>query len=296
MKIVELEQGSQTWLDWRKTRVCASDVPIIVGESKWCTPLLLWKRKLGFAPEQSDNFGMARGRQLEPKVRDMVNEKMEACFSPVCGEHDDLEWAGASLDGYDYTMEAILEIKCPGLDDHKVAESDEIPSHYYPQVQWQLFVADLELCYYASYYEGELVIVEVERDDDYIEKKLLTACAEFKFCLTNMEQPPHSEKDFIQITDALFGDHARDWLAAKEMLKHYEEKEKYFREKLIGFTDDSNCHGYGVRLQRINRDGNIDYKKINADIVKKYPDLEMEFKPESYRKEGIGFWKVSADK
>jgi len=291
-------QGSPEWLEWRKTKVTASELPIILGISKWATAYSLWQQKLGFTGGVKDNYAMKRGRDLEPMVRDLANENMCAKFVPAVLVSNDLAWAAASLDGIDreYENGAIMEIKCPGLADHQLAEKEEVPPHYYPQIQWQLFVADLHTCYYVSYYDQSLAIFEVVRDDDYISNTLLPAAAEFYRCLVEMEEPAKEEDDFIQIVDPQFEEHAREWKAAKELLTLYTEKEKYYKNKLISFTDDSNCKGSGITIQRIARDGSVDWKKRWADMKTQFPQAEEAYPEHEYRKESIGYWKVSQDK
>lgn len=289
-------QGSPEWIEWRKTKVTASELPILIGKSKWMTPYQLWQQKLGFTGGIKDNWAMKRGRDLEPMVRDLANGELKGRFEPEVLVHKELEWAAASLDGIDRKKRAIMEIKVPGLGDHQLAQKEEVPPHYYPQVQWQLFVADLKTCYYVSYYDQDLAIFKVKRDDDYIADVLLPAAAEFYRCLIEMEEPAREEDDFIQIDDPQFAEYARDWKAAHEMLVVYQDKEKYYRNKLIGLTDDSNCKGSGVTLRRVSRDGSVDWNKLWKDLSEYFPDAAAQYNPEAYRKDAIGYWKVTEDK
>lgn len=293
MKEIPQDQSSQSWLEWRKTKVTASEIPILLGKSKWCSPLVLWRRKLGFLPSQQDNYAMARGRELEPIVLAMVNEKMGTRFVPEVVQHPEIEWAAASLDGIDREHESILEIKCPSLADHKKAEDNQVPEHYKSQVQWQLFCSDVKQGYYASYHDENLVIVSVNRDDDFLVREALPAATEFYRCLIEMEEPAYSEDDYVQIIDPLFEEYAREWKSAHEMYKHYEEKSTFFKMKLVEMSDDSNCQGYGVSLKRVCKKGSIDWKGLWSDIIKYSPDIDKKYDPESYRSDQVGYWKIS---
>ncbi len=289
-------QGSPEWIAWRKTKVTASEIPIIIGKSKWMTAYQLWQQKLGFTDGIKDNWAMKRGRDLEPVVRDLCNEEIGFTFVPEVVVHKEINWAAASLDGIDRENKAILEIKCPGLADHQKAEKDEIPEHYKPQVQWQMFCSDLEICYYASYYNNELVIVKISRDDDYIANELLPQSAEFYRCMIDMEEPYRSEDEYIQIVDDEFEEHARNWKSAKESADLFNEKEKYYKNKLISYTDDSNCKGYGLTICRIQREGSVDWKSLWKDLKEHYPDAAKKLSLEEYRKPSIGYWKISSEK
>jgi len=288
------DQSSAEWKTWRNSHIGASDIACILGKIKWATPLQLWQRKVGFLDGIKDNWAMQRGRDLEPFVRDLFNDQRKACFVAEVLTHPELEWASASLDGIDrdYAGGCILEIKCPGMADHQIAEMGNVPDHYFSQVQWQMFCSGTKLCFYASYYKDEMVVVDVPFDEEYI-AEILPKIANFYRCLVEMEEPAHSEEDFIQITDPEFEHAAREWKAAAEMAKVFNEKEKFYKEKLVSFSDDSNCKGYGVKLTRIRRDGSIDWKKLYSDMAQHFPDAAAQFQPEAYRKDAIGYWKIS---
>ena len=288
----DMLQGSEKWIEWRQSHLGASDLPVVMGVSKWRTPYDLWREKLGFLQSSPDNFAMKRGRDLEPVVRDLTNSILGTSFEPVCMVHSEIDWAAASLDGYDAESGRILEIKCPGLADHKICEDKKIPTHYFPQVQWQLFVSDLTTCVYASYYEEQVLFVNVERDDEYIANELLPKAADFWDHVVKAIEPERTESDVMPITDPLFQKYANQWKATHELVSHYKEKEAYYKDKLLDFTDDGNCEGFGVRCTRVNREGSIDWKRLWCDLKDHIPEVSK-FDPEDYRKDQIGYWKVS---
>jgi hypothetical protein len=67
-KIVDLEQGSRKWLDWRYEGIGASDAPAIMGENPWKSRqrLLLEKRS---RRDAAKNSRMNKGTTLEPEAR-----------------------------------------------------------------------------------------------------------------------------------------------------------------------------------------------------------------------------------
>lgn len=285
-------QGSEEWIEWRQQHLGASDLPVIMGVSKWRTPYDLWREKMGFLQSTPDNYAMKRGRELEPLVRDLTNSILGTDFEPCCVQHSDVEWAAASLDGYDEGTNRILEIKCPSLADHKSAEDGKIPEHYYPQVQWQMFVADVPECVYASYHDEQIVFVQLGQDLEYITNELLPKAADFWKHVTEGTEPERTEKDVVIIDDPMFQKYANQWKAASEIAEQYKAKEKYFRDKLVEFTDDGNCEGYGVRCTRVMRQGSVEWQKLWEDLTRECPDVKK-FDPDDYRKEQIGYWKLS---
>ena len=272
--------------------VMASEIPIILGVSPWATPIELWKRKLGFIEEQKENWAMRKGTALEPIARDLANIKLDCQFEPVVVVHDELKWLGASLDGIDKRKKCILEIKCPGIKDHKLAESGEIPEKYYPQIQTQLFCSNMKTCYYVSYFDGAIVTVKIARNDAYIAETILPAAAAFYDCLINMIEPSYTDKDFVQIVDDKFEYYAEKWKQANETIKDYKKIEDECKKQLVELTDDSNCEGYGLRLQRVSKEGSVDYKKLYEDILNEFPEVSK-FHVEQYKRKEIGYWLVS---
>ena len=302
MQVIPQEDDREAWLEWRKTKVTASMIPTIVGVGKFKkTPYTMWQQQMGFVFEDGDNWAMEEGRRLEPVVRELVNERLKANFTKRVVQHDEIEWAAASLDGIDLDLDQVLEIKCPGLEDHITAEKGQVPKHYYPQVQWQLFCSGLDSAIYASYYKDKktkkesLELFEVQIDEDYI-AEILPKAAEYYECVRDCIPPALGEDDYVQIDDPKFEEDSRNWQSANEMRKMYKDKEDFYRERLISYTDGSNAQGYGVKLTRANRDGAVDIKRLYNDLLEKYGDDAKQFDPENYRKEQVGFWRVSKTK
>jgi len=86
----------------------------------------------------------------------------------VHGPETGLPWIGASPDGIT-ECGAMVEIKCPY---RRRIVPGHVPHHYYPQIQVQLEVCDLDLCYFVQWQPDHLNadgvevfdITPVERD------------------------------------------------------------------------------------------------------------------------------------
>ena len=297
MKIIELPQGSTEWLEWRLKHITASEMPIIMGKSKWATPRLLWKRKVGFAEEQGMNPAMQKGIELEPQIRERVNVKLKRSFTPIVAESSDIQWAGASLDGWDEGTQTVLEIKAPNGKDHECAANGNVPSHYIDQVQWQLFVTGAKKAIYASQRDGDLVLVDVPIDEDYIAQQMLPAAQDFYNCVLNIEEPPFQEGEHIQISDPVFEALSKEWLLAQEEYQglkgaYDEQKAKIqaLKEKLVDCTDDGNCYGYGIRLTRVNKTGKIDWTSRWKHACSEVPGLETALPETKFAKPDSFYW------
>lgn len=290
-----LEQNTQEWLDYRKDKIGASDMPIILGISPYCSPYELWRKKLGFAEEQSETFSMQRGKNLEPFVRNHINDITEYKFDPLVITSPHFDWAIASLDGVDLKHKIALEIKCTSEKNHKMIKSDNCPEVFYPQIQWQMACGDLERVMIAHFFGDEIVQAVFRRDDIYIETTLIPAAKEFYQCMVGCTPPEATEKDYVQIVDEEFESLAHKWIQTHKELDSLKKKEEGIKKHLIDLTDDGNCRGYGILIKKKTRKGSIDWNDLWEKACQKFP-LEKEFNPESHRKEDIWYWDVRAEK
>lgn len=169
MPVIDLEQGSQSWLDYRKDKIMATDTPILLGSNPWKTPYTLWEEKLGLKQPEKTNDAMRRGHELEPKARELACGITEINFEPAVVESTKYPWLAASLDGIGIGYnQYILEIKCPKPSTHDDALEGRIPEYYIDQIQHQLLVSEAEICYYFSYRpertDKPYAIVEIYKD------------------------------------------------------------------------------------------------------------------------------------
>lgn len=276
----EYIQGTHEWLELRKTKITATDASIIMGASHWKTKTQLYQEKTSNAIPMFANEKMQRGLDLEPIARDLFTVKTGIKLSPKVVVK---EWAMASLDGVDSTGKIIVEIKCPGSTDHATAVSGKVPDHYYPQLQHQMYVCNVDKMYYFSFDGADGVILEVVKNAEYLEKMLIE---EMKFyqCLQSRTPPEPSENDYIERTDHLWVEVASRWKFVTERIKELEKEEEELRQQLISLTGDYNTRGSGISLCQIQRKGNVDYSKI--------PELRT-VDLEKYRKPASLNWRIT---
>lgn len=185
MKHESFEQGSSEWHEFRKTRIGASDAPIICGLSPWSSSLQLWMEKLGkvAAKDLSENFAVQRGVRLEPVVRGMASIKLDCDFEPAVFTDDERPYMMASLDLWNEEKQWMGEIKVGNKADHARLKEDDpstVPEKYYAQLQQQMYVVKPKRAFYCSYWiekgkdenKGDLKIVEVFPDQKFIEAYL----------------------------------------------------------------------------------------------------------------------------
>lgn len=277
-------QNSQEWLEFRKTKVGASDAPIIMEISPWKTPYQLWEEKLGIR-ETIMTSAMQRGTDMEEEARQAFERETGIAMFPMVKIHPENEWMMASLDGISLDEKNILEIKCPGKEDHFTAVSNMVPDKYYPQLQHQLAVTGLEKAYYYSYTRSGSALVSVGRDDKYI-SKMIKKEKEFYDCMMEFLPPKLTERDYVERNDIEWQELSNAYLETQKLLKSLEEQEKLMKERLISLAGRSNAKGGGIKLSKVVRKGSVDYQMV--------PELKG-INLEKYRKPAIETWRVLSD-
>lgn len=153
IQIVDIPQEGEEWLEWRRQGVGSSDVALLMSPKPLFdrTVGTIWKQKVGYERQpELDNEHIQRGKYLEPFIRDKVNELLGSNFEPTCVSRLDAPYLRASLDGIDYDLDAILEIKAPSPKVFsKYLETWEIPENYYLQIQYQMLCSNVEYAYFA---------------------------------------------------------------------------------------------------------------------------------------------------
>lgn len=277
----DMEQGSSAWHALRKKHITATDAPVILGASHWKNKVQLYHEKKSDAPPEPPNPRMKRGTDLEPIARDLFTLKTGIVMTPKVLVRG---FTMASLDGISPNLDQILEIKCPGKKDHDLALNGQVPEHYYPQLQHQMHVADVQSAYYFSFDGEDGVIVEVKRDDPYIHYMLQE---EYKFfqCLQMNIPPEADENDYIERSDPEWLDCVSRWLSLNCQLKEIQIQEEALREELIRLSGQYNTKGGGISLCQVKRKGSVDYSTVPQ---LKGVDLEK------HRKPGSISWRISS--
>ena len=169
--IVDLDQGSPEWIEWRKRRKNASESSALLRLSPWTprTPFELFEVKSG-RRQVPVTPAMARGVELEVTARALYEITQSDLMVPYVVEGED-NYA-ASLDGLSWDGTRILEIKCPwkgsASDLWARATRGQVPPHYQCQVQGELMASGADRADFAVYAwdSHQLTIIEVRHDLD----------------------------------------------------------------------------------------------------------------------------------
>ncbi len=289
MKILDLEQGSPEWLEWRKGIITATDAPKILGNSPYGTSNKCWQNKLGLIPEQKSNSAMERGKRDEPIARAMFEKHYKMKMNPCCIESEKYNFLGASLDGLSECGKYILEIKSNGDQYHDYLYTRGIPIFHTDQVQHQILCGDgqIEKAFYLSYNNTQMEVIEVLPSGEW-SQNFIPIAKEFWSKVIFQESPALCEKDYRDLTPNRDAEHhALQYDRLSQEIKALEDKKNFHREALIKICGNDNCVGYGVKIFKKLSKGRIDY-----DAIPEIQTLNLD----KFRKPSSESWTILVDK
>lgn len=185
------------------TGIGASDAPAVMDSSPFMTSEELWARKTERMLPQKSTPQMRRGKDLEAVARKVYEEMTGIPMPAAFIQNEKYPFAIASPDGLSIRSERVLEIKCPGETDHKVALSGKIPRKYLWQCVHLCLVTGMERCDYFSFDGKNGVIVEFKRDPK-LEAELIEAEKIFWGCVLKDTAPEKkvsivSKQEFFKV-------------------------------------------------------------------------------------------------
>lgn len=174
-----MEQRSEEWFKARLGKVTASRVADVLAKIKTGESAsrrnykiqLVSERLTGEKQETYINQAMQDGIDREFYARERYVQQFGEVEEVGFIQHPTLE-AGASPDGL-VGEDGIIEIKCPlGTTHTETLMTQEVPSKYIPQIQWQLRCTGRKWCDFISYNPMfpehlQLFVKRVEADEQY---------------------------------------------------------------------------------------------------------------------------------
>lgn len=291
IRFVDLVQGSQGWKEFRKFKIGSSMAASIRGVG-FKTPLQLFE-DIVEDKETPANEAMKRGSEMEPVIRDWLNRKHGVQFKPAVVQHSNLEydWHISSLDGIhlfdDDRPPLITEIKYPGKIDHEMAMDGVVPEKYRMQCLHILEdIPSAEAVLYCSY-QNENSVAEILVPRDSYEMPIQFA-EELKFFqkLISFRPPEPMEKDWIEFSDPTIISKANTYTFIQDQIRELEADAERIKAELVEGTGCVSRAKIGnLKVQKVIRQGNVDYSKIEA---LKGLDLNP------YRKAPMTSWRLSS--
>lgn len=255
------------WLDVRKSGIGSSEVATIVGLNPWETPYQLWRRKLGLDPAKEENFAMRAGHYLEDAVSMFWHDEtgcevIKSSAGDWIIRDNDRPYLQVSPDRtywlkdqpHNNENKGILECKTT----QKSIDGDDIPKHWFCQVQYQLGVAGYrqgslawlcsgrefgykDIAFVPDFYDWLTAEVEKFWKDNILGKQEPNAASVEDVLL---KYNRHTNGKVVEVGDELFGVY-EDLKLLKDELSQLEERKKELEDKLKMSFGDAEAISYG---------------------------------------------------
>jgi len=259
--IIQLAQGSQAWLDYRRTMRNASETAAVLGVSPWCTPYQLWLVKTGRAQTKA-NAAMQRGTDLEPVARLAYETETGNIMQPLVLQ-DGLY--SASLDGMTLEGDLIVEIKCPYKGQGSTLWNDvvagHVPDHYAAQIQHQLMVSGARLAH-LYVFDGTQGLLRPIEPIDHAVQRIRDGWDSFQVYLDTDLPPPLTDADTVIREDAEWMAAASAFTQAKQAADLADDVVAKARDALVALARHPKEQGAGVSLTRFWKAGAVSYKTV----------------------------------
>jgi putative phage-type endonuclease len=159
----------QEWLELRKTGIGSSEVATIIGVNPYETPYQLWRRKTGQDAPIEENFFMKAGHYLEDAVAQFYSDEsgreiIKRSATDFIIRNNDKTYLQVSPDRTYWVDKAgkknhenkgIVECKTTQM----TIDKNDLPKHWFSQLQYQLGVAELQ--------QGSIAYLSQGRDFGY---------------------------------------------------------------------------------------------------------------------------------
>jgi putative phage-type endonuclease len=158
---VDDSQRSRVWYERRKHLITASDVGAVLGTNPYMSRVEILRRKIDEVcgtelslksshpisdyAQKAINWGNDHEEHAKMMYAKRYNKTI---FDLPCIIHPRHRFIGASPDGVVAETGALIEIKCPYK---RKPCNGYIPRQYYDQMQLQLEVCGLDVCYYVEW-------------------------------------------------------------------------------------------------------------------------------------------------
>lgn len=287
------------WLEHRKHGIGSSEVATILGLNPWETPYQLWRRKKGLDAPQEETFAMKAGHYLEDAVSQFWadatgREVIKSSAGDWLIVNNEREFLRASPDrtywipGLPKSNEnkGILECKTTQMS----IDADDLPKHWFCQVQYLLGVSELTqgslawLCSGREFGYKDIAFVEdfygwmteeIERFwVDNILGGIEPAATSVADVVTKYAR--HTEGKIIEASDEIMTAYTRLKEVRAEIAKAETEKEELEAKIKIGFGD-AEAISYGGQTLATWKASKESAKFDSKAFCKAHPDLAQEF-------------------
>lgn len=265
---------------FRHLGIGGSEAAAVLGVSPWMSRLGLWQLKRGLRQSDPPSERMRWGTRLEPVIIAAYEEERGVTVNryPESVVHPSYTFMRGIPDGW--TADRLIEVKAIGRlsDDWGPDGTDQVPAHYFAQVQHYMALTDEILCDVVALVGGnELHTWTVPRDPPFI-AALIEQERDFWASVESGTPPsPDGSEDARRALRAMYPQAERDEIAADDdtraamldyvearmMRSGYEEQQELAAQRIMAYMGDhAHLVGDGFRADWTNIAGRTDWALV----------------------------------
>jgi putative phage-type endonuclease len=279
-----LEQGSDAWLEARRSLITATDIGILLGLSPYRCEADLADEKLD-GVMQPTNIAMKIGKAMEPVIGEEYELRTGKHIRRYRGmvRHPDIEWAAASPDAAVVGEKRLVEFK------HTSSASrfaDGIPQDIEAQVAWQLGVTGYPVADVAVLTRSELVVYEQEADpalfanlvvvaEDF--RARLEAGGPFSRDADRVKRDHPTDDGSEMVADDELSEAVLTLASLRSQRKTIEEAEERIETAIKSRMGDVSTlvgQGFKVTWKQTKPSEQVDWKSIADGLLRQLPEPE----------------------
>lgn len=281
---VPLRQRSPEWLEYRRTVVTGTDIPVLLGLSPYRCEADLADEKL-HGTTQDETLRMRIGSALEDLIASEYETRTGRRVRRSHGmvRHPEIEWAAASLDGTVIGERRIVEMKRTGS---RTRFADGIPQDVEAQVAWQLGVSGYPVADIAILTDDSLTVHE-QAADPALFADLVTLAEDFRRRLAEggpfardaaRIRRDHPTDDGTEIeADGDTAEAVRALLDIRAQIARHEATEEALKAAIQARMGDAAVltgPGFRVTWKRTKDREETDWKSLSTGLLTTLPETE----------------------
>jgi putative phage-type endonuclease len=267
-KELMIDQNTPEWFEARRYRITASEISGVLRNPKRAARDYI-RKALGRPATFPGNAATAYGHEAEPVAATWFADKYDMMLQRVgfvVDHHDDRLGCSPDRIAIEDGNEVLLEIKCP----YTAGIPEDVQPDHVQQVQFQMGVTGVHKAF-VLYWTPEAARVFVMHFDKDWWHSALDQLARFFG-----ELPPRelweawldgAEGQEDTRSDEQWQEAARVWIRAKQAADAAAEAEEEARAALLALSPEAPAQGAGVRLTWVERQGAVNWKKLQADFM-----------------------------
>ena len=285
------QQRTEAWHKKRAGRVTGSNVGAILGLSPFMKREDVMRnmvRQYHNAPSEfTGNVATSYGTYNEPNALADYELKFDKKVE-LTGFHTYEDWLGASPDGL-IGNDGLIEIKCPyGLRDKNPPEfkSIDYQSHYWMQIQIQLFVTGRQWCHFYQWSAYGYMLETVQFNPLVIEEYLPKLKDFYNEYLVELELPQAQKYLEDKRQQVRCEGQVERYLMIAGQIKELEAEKKRLLDEIVKLADGKDSEINGHKLTKVTKAGSISYAKAVKELL---PDADLT----EYTGDPVSYWRLT---